>query len=74
MGFSHGAYCLGCCWGLMLALLALGVMDLRWMATVSAVIAVEKLGPRHRLVPGAVGIGLVLLGLVIAFWRHPGIA
>ncbi len=74
MGLSHGAYCLGCCWGLMLALLALGVMDLRWMATVSAVIAVEKLGPRHRLVPGAVGIGLVLLGLVIAFWRHPGIA
>ncbi len=74
MGIGHGAYCLGCCWGLMLALLALGVMDLRWMATVSAVIAVEKLGPRHRLVPGAVGIGLVLLGLVIAFWRHPGIA
>lgn len=74
MGLAHGAYCLGCCWGLMLALLALGVMDLRWMATVSAVIAVEKLGPRHRLVPTAVGIGLVLLGLVIAFWRGPGIA
>ncbi len=74
MGLAHGAYCLGCCWGLMLALLALGVMDLRWMATVSAVIAVEKLGPRHRLVPRAIGIGLVMLGLVIAFWRHPGVA
>ena len=74
MGLAHGAYCLGCCWGLMLALFALGVMDLRWMATVSAVIAVEKLGPRHRLVPAAVGLGLVLLGLVIAFWPRPHIA
>ena len=74
MGLGHGAYCLGCCWGLMLALFALGVMDLRWMATVSAVIAVEKLGPRHRIVPAAVGIGLVLLGLVLAFWPRPSIA
>ena len=74
MGLSHGAYCLGCCWGLMLALFALGVMDLRWMATVSAVIAVEKLGPRHRLVRAAVGIGLVFLGIVIAFWPRPGSA
>jgi len=74
MGLSHGAYCLGCCWGLMLALFALGAMDLRWMVTVSAAIAVEKLGPRHRLVPAAVGIGLVILGIVIAFWRRPGIA
>jgi predicted metal-binding membrane protein len=67
MGLAHGAYCLGCCWGLMLALLALGLMDLRWMATVSAVIAVEKLGPRHRVVPAAVGIGLMLLGITVAF-------
>jgi predicted metal-binding membrane protein len=74
MGVSHGTYCLGCCWGLMLALFALGVMDLRWMATVSAAIALEKLGPRHRLVPAAVGIGLVLLGIVIAFWPRPGVA
>ena len=74
MGLSHGLYCLGCCWGLMLALFALGVMDLRWMATVSALIAFEKLGPRHRLVPAAVGTGLVCLGIVIAFWPRSGIA
>ncbi len=70
MGLAHGAYCLGCCAGLMLALLALGVMDIRWMATVSAVIALEKLGPRHRAMPAVVGIGLVLLGITVAFWPH----
>jgi len=74
MGGGHGAYCLGCCSGLMVALIALGAMDLRWMATVSAVIAIEKLGPRHRALPAAVGIGLVLLGFAVAFWPRPGMA
>ena len=74
MGAGHGAYCLGCCSGLMLALIALGAMDLRWMATVSAVIAVEKLGPHHRALPAAVGIGLVLLGFAVALWPRPGMA
>jgi predicted metal-binding membrane protein len=74
MGAGHGAYCLGCCSGLMLALIALGAMDLRWMATVSALIAVEKLGPRHRALPVAVGIGLVLLGFAVALWPRPGMA
>jgi hypothetical protein len=49
-------------------------MDLRWMATVSAVIAVEKLGPRWRGIPAAVGVGLVLLGIAIAASLHPGAA
>jgi predicted metal-binding membrane protein len=74
MGAGHGAYCLGCCSGLMVALIALGAMDLRWMATVSAVIAIEKLGPRHRALPAAVGIGLVLLGFAVALWPRPGMA
>ncbi len=74
MGIGHGAYCLGCCSGLMLALIALGAMDLRWMATVSAVIAVEKLGPRYRGLPAAVGIALLLLGVTVAFWPHSGMA
>jgi predicted metal-binding membrane protein len=72
MGAGHGAYCLGCCSGLMLALIARGAMDLRWMATVSAVIAIEKLGPRHRALPACVGAGLVLLGFVVALWPRAG--
>jgi predicted metal-binding membrane protein len=68
MGLGHGSYCLGCCWGLMVALLVLGMMDLRWMATVAAMIAFEKLGPRHPIIPRTVGIGLVIIGLAVAVW------
>jgi predicted metal-binding membrane protein len=67
MGLAHGVCCMGCSAGLMLALLALGVMEVRWMATLSAMIALEKLGPRHRAIPAVVGIGLVLLGMTVAF-------
>jgi predicted metal-binding membrane protein len=42
MGARHGAWCVGCCWALMAALFALGVMSLVWMALVAALIALEK--------------------------------
>src|SRR5262249_4922363 len=45
MGFRHGGWCLGCCWALMAALFALGVMSLVWMAFVAALIALEKTLP-----------------------------
>src|SRR5262249_55482613 len=46
MGTVHGGYCIGCCTGLMLALFALGVMSLFWMALVAAAIFAEKVLPR----------------------------
>ena len=52
MGARHGAWCVGCCWALMAALFALGVMSLAWMAFVAALIALEKtlpLGSRRDL-------------------------
>ena len=49
MGARNGAYCVGCCWALMAALFALGVMSLVWMAFVAALIAVEKLLPWQRV-------------------------
>lgn len=66
MGAEHGAYCLGCCWGLMLALFALGVMSLFWMAVVGAVILVEKLAPAGQRLSRLVGVALVALGVWIA--------
>ena len=41
-GIEHGLYCLGCCWALMLVLVAFGVMNLPAMIAVAAIIAVEK--------------------------------
>ena len=36
MGIEHGGYCVGCCWALMAALFALGVMSIGWMAFIAA--------------------------------------
>src|SRR5213593_2705675 len=46
MGGEHGAYCVGCCWGLMVILFALGVMSLLWLAVVASMIFAQKVLPR----------------------------
>jgi predicted metal-binding membrane protein len=45
MGLEHGAYCVGCCWALMLLLFAGGVMNLIVIAALTAFVAFEKLAP-----------------------------
>jgi predicted metal-binding membrane protein len=45
MGIDHGAYCLGCCWALMLLLFAGGVMNLAVILGLTVFVAFEKLGP-----------------------------
>ena len=45
MGVEHGAWCIGFCWALMVALFVIGVMSVAWMAFVAALIATEKLLP-----------------------------
>jgi predicted metal-binding membrane protein len=66
MGAEHGAYCVGCCFGLMVVLFALGVMSLFWMALVAGVIVFQKLVPRaDRLVP-LVAVVLIGLGIWVA--------
>jgi predicted metal-binding membrane protein len=75
MGVVHGAWCVGCCWGLMAALFALGVMSLTWMVIIAGLIALEKLLPRKELANRLVAITLVILGLGVALApRHvPGL-
>jgi len=66
MGAHHGAYCVGCCWGLMLVLLALGVMDVGWMVAVAAVVFVEKLLPGGPCLGRALGALLLAAGVAVA--------
>jgi predicted metal-binding membrane protein len=66
MGLEHGAFCIGCCLGLMLALFALGVMSLFWMAVVAAVIFVEKLVPQGERLVRVFGVALIALGVWVA--------
>jgi predicted metal-binding membrane protein len=56
MGLEHGAYCVGCCWALMLLLFVGGVMNLMVIAALTAFVAFEKLVPfggRSAYVSGA---------------------
>jgi predicted metal-binding membrane protein len=64
MGMRHGLYCVGCCAMLMLLLFAVGVMNLAWVATIAALVLVEKLLPAGRVTARAAGA--VLLALAAA--------
>ncbi len=66
MGGEHGFWCVGCCWGLMLALFALGVMSLFWMAAIGAIIFAEKVLPFGGRLPRPLALAFVALGLWIA--------
>ena len=65
MGAAHGAWCVGCCWALMAALFALGVMSLVWMAFVAGLIALEKLLPWRRVAMFGTAAILLLLGVLL---------
>jgi predicted metal-binding membrane protein len=67
MGVIHGGWCIGCCWALMAALFALGVMSLGWMALIAALIAAEKLLPWKQLANRGIAVLLLVLGLAVAF-------
>jgi predicted metal-binding membrane protein len=65
LGVLHGMDCLGCCVGLMLALVALGMMDVAWMLTAAVVIFVEKTLPGGHRIARPLGIALVVGGVVV---------
>jgi predicted metal-binding membrane protein len=69
-GIRHGAFCLGCCWSLMLVLLLLGMMNLAWMALVAAVVSAEKLLPSGRIVAVAAAGTLIASGAVLVAIPH----
>ena len=64
MGARHGLYCVGCCWVLMLLLIAIGLGSLPWMALTTLVIFAEKLLPSWQRVSRVVAAALVGLGLL----------
>ena len=58
MGLTHGLYCLGCCWILMLLLFAGGVMNLLWVTCLAVVVLAEKLAAGPWI--GRIGGGLLM--------------
>jgi len=75
VGLHHGATCAGCCWGLMIVLVAVGVMNLAVMAGLAAVIFAEKLWRYGKPLTQAVGAVLVAVGILAIWfpWLLPGL-
>ena len=63
IGLHHGAYCVGCCWMLMLLLFVTGVMNLVWVASIAAFVLAEK------IVPAGVALAVSrLAGAALVAW------
>jgi predicted metal-binding membrane protein len=67
MGLRHGAYCLGCCWALMCVLFVVGVMNLVWVAVLTAFVLVEKIGPAGAIAARVAGASMLLAGMLVLF-------
>jgi predicted metal-binding membrane protein len=66
LGAAHAMYCLGCCWALMVVLVAAGAMGLPWVFLIAAAVAIEKLLPGGEWTARAIGAALVVLGIALA--------
>lgn len=64
LGVRHGLYCLGCCWALMLVLFVVGVMNLAWVAALTALILLEKFGPGGVTVARVSGVAIIVAGVL----------
>jgi len=62
MGLKHGIYCVGCCWMLMTLCFALGVMNMLWMAALTAFMLLEKITD-NKWISRTAGLILVVWGL-----------
>lgn len=67
MGIYHGLYCLGCCWPYFLLMIALGWMNLLWMALFAGVIFGEKIWSKGIWIARSAGVGLAIVGIMAIF-------
>ena len=63
LGARHGAYCLGCCWALMLLLFAGGVMNLLVIVALTLWVLAEKFAPFGEQSARVSGVVLLALAL-----------
>jgi predicted metal-binding membrane protein len=74
-GAHHGGYCLGCCWALMVILVAVGVMNVAAMLGLAALVLIEKTLPRGPAVGRLAGAAALALAVaaIWAPWLAPGL-
>jgi predicted metal-binding membrane protein len=62
LGLRYGAYCVGCCWLLMLLLFVGGGMSLPWIVLLTLLIILEKVGSSGHLIADLLGAVLIAAG------------
>jgi len=67
VGAHHGLYCVGCCWGLMILLVAVSAMNIPVMVALAAIIFIEKVWRHGQRFATAVGIALLVLAVLAPF-------
>jgi predicted metal-binding membrane protein len=64
-GFEFGVHCVGSSIGLMLILLALGVMSVTWMSMIAVLVLAQKLMPPRGAIDVPLALAIVGLGILI---------
>ncbi len=74
-GVHHGGFCLGCCWALMVILIAVGVMNVAAMIGLAALVLTEKTWSRGRAAGRVAGVAALALAVAIVWfpWLAPGL-
>jgi predicted metal-binding membrane protein len=75
VGAHHGGYCLGCCWALMVILIAVGVMNVAAMVGLAALVLIEKTwswGPATGRLAGTAALALAVATIWFP-WLAPGL-
>jgi predicted metal-binding membrane protein len=65
LGTSHGVFCVGCCWALMLLMFGVGVGNVGWMLALGVLMAIEKNMSWGRKVSRPLGLALIGWGTLI---------
>jgi predicted metal-binding membrane protein len=63
MGIAHGAFCIGCCWSLMLVMFGVGLGSVTAMLLLGGLTAIEKNMPWGRRLTHPLGYVLVLVAV-----------
>jgi predicted metal-binding membrane protein len=64
-GFQFGIYCVGSSIGLMVMLLAVGVMSIAWMCVVAALVLAQKLLPPRAFIDAPLALTIIAVGILV---------
>jgi predicted metal-binding membrane protein len=71
IGVHHGAYCVGCCWALMLLMFGVASGNIGWMLAIGAVMAIEKNTPWGRRLAAPLGVALLASSALVVLQHLP---